>query len=52
MSLEDLKTRNNLSLEEITLLLDHETDTKIYKKLCYFKFKAMGFSKVESYTIN
>jgi transposase len=49
MCLENLKSRSDLSLNEIIQLMDVETDLKIYKKLFYFKFKAMGFSIIESY---
>jgi transposase len=31
--------------------MDNEKDVKIFKKLVYFKFKAMGFTKVESYKL-
>ena len=42
------KTRTDLSLNEINILLDEEKDIKTYKKLQYFKFKIMGFTKIES----
>jgi len=51
MYLEDLKSRNDLSLDEINQLMDHETDVKIFNKLLYFRFKAMGFTKIESYKL-
>jgi transposase len=51
MNLEDLKSRNNLSLDEIDFLIKHEMDVKILVKLYYFRFKAMGFSSVESYKL-
>ena len=51
MCLEDLKSRGDLSLDEIVQLIEIETDVKIYKKLIYFKFKAMGFSIMESYNL-
>ena len=51
MYLENLKSRNNLSLDEIVQLMEVETSVKIYKKLLYFKFKAMGFTKIESYKL-
>ena len=51
MSLDDLKSRNDLSLDEIVQLMDVETNIKIYKKLLYFKFKAMGFTIIESYSL-
>jgi transposase len=51
MGLESLKSKSNLSLDEIILLMDDEKDVKIFKKLLYFKFKAMGFTKIESYNL-
>ena len=48
MSIESLKSKPDLSLNEINLLLDNEKDVKTYKKLQYFKFKKMGFTKIES----
>ena len=51
MSLENLKTRQNLTLDEINLLMNSEKDINIYKKLQYFKFNKMGYSKIESCTL-
>jgi transposase len=51
MSLENLKSKINLSLNEIEQLMEEEIDIKMYKKLLYFKFKAMGYTSVESYTL-
>ena len=51
MCLESLKSRNDLSLDEIVQLMEVETDVKVYKKLLYFKFKGMGFTKIESYKL-
>lgn len=51
MSLENLKSRNDLSVDEINLLMDNENNTKMYKKLSYFRFKALGFTKKESYKL-
>ena len=48
MCLEELKSRKDLSLDEIEILLDNETDVKTFKKLLYFKFKLLGFSKIDS----
>ena len=48
MCSEDLKSRNDLSLEEIETLLNDEKDVKVYKKLLYFRFKLLGFTKKES----
>ena len=46
--MENLKSRTDLSLDEINLLLGNEKDVKVFKKLLYFKFKEMGFSKIKS----
>jgi transposase len=51
MSLENLKSRSDLSLDEIIRLMESEDDVRIFKKLLYFKFKAMGFTKIESYEL-
>ena len=51
MSLENLKSRQDLTLDEISLLMDSEKDINIYKKLQYFKFNKMGYSKIESCTL-
>ena len=48
MSIENLKSRTDLSLNEINQLLNNEKDVNIFKKLLYFKFKEMGFSKIKS----
>jgi hypothetical protein len=48
---DDLKSSADLSLDEIIQLMEIETDVKIYKKLLYFKFKAMGFTSIESYNL-
>ena len=48
MSLENLKSRQDLTLDEIISLLDAEKNTNVYKKLLYFKFIKMGYSKIES----
>ena len=46
--MENLKFRTDLSLDEINQLLDNEKDVNVFKKLPYFKFKEMGFSKIKS----
>lgn len=51
MSLENLKSRQDLTLDEINLLMNSEKDIKVYRKLEYFKFNKMGFSKIESCTL-
>ena len=43
----DLKSRTDLSLDEINQLLNNEKDVNVFKKLIYFKFKEMGFSKIK-----
>ena len=48
MCTDKLKLRNDLTLDEINLLLAEEKNINVYRKLEYFKFKAMGFSKNES----
>ena len=48
MSVGDLKSKTDLSLDEINELLDNEKDVNVFKKLLYFKFKAMGYSKIKS----
>ena len=48
MTIESLKSKTDLSLNELNILLDNEKDIKTYKKLQYFKFKKMGFTKIES----
>ena len=48
MSLENLKSRTDLTLNEINILLNSEKDVNVFKKLLYFKFNKMGFTKIES----
>ena len=48
MSTEILKSKIDLSLNEINSLLDEETNIKTYKKFKYFKFKLMGCTKIEA----
>ena len=48
MCTDELKSRNILTLSEINMLLAEEKNINVYRKLEYFKFKAMGFSKNES----
>lgn len=48
MSADNLKSKTDLSLDEIISLLNHEKNTNVYKKLLYFKFKKMNYSKNES----
>ena len=51
MSIENLKSRQNLTLDEISSLMNSEKDINIYKKLQYFKFNKTGYSKIESCTL-
>ena len=39
MTTENLKSKKDLSLNEINTLLNEEKNIKTYKKLQYFKFK-------------
>ena len=48
MSVENLKSRTDLTLDEINMLLNSEKDINVFKKLLYFKFNKMGYSKIES----
>lgn len=48
MSASSLKSRTDLSLDEINSLLNDEKNMNVFKKLLYFKFKEMEFSKSES----
>lgn len=48
MSGENLKSRTDLTLDEINILLNLEKDVNVFKKLLYFKFNKMGYSKIES----
>lgn len=48
MLLEDLKLKKDLDLNEINTLLDNEKNIKVYKKLLYFKFKLMDYTKIEA----
>lgn len=51
MNLEDIKSRSNLTSNEILLLMDNEDDVDMYKRLSYFKFKSDGYSSKESYKL-
>ena len=51
MCTDILKTRNDLSLEEIEELMKQEKNIKVYKKLVYVRFRIMGYSIIESYTL-
>ena len=49
MSIESLKTKSDLSLEELNQLIKNETDVKIYKKLNFIKLKKEGYSTKQAY---
>ena len=48
MNVENLKSKIDLSLDEINILLKYETNVNVFHKLLYFRFKKMGYSKIES----
>ena len=43
MDITVLKSKKELSLDEICTLMKNEKDVKVYKKLCYFRFKALAY---------
>ena len=51
MDIDNLKTRSDLSLEEIEYLMKKEKNVKVYKKLSYIRFRTMGYSKLESFEL-
>jgi len=51
MTVESLKTRNDLTVDEFKQLMNKETDIKIYKKLNFLKLKAEGNSTKKAYKI-
>ena len=51
MSTDIIKTRNDITLDEIEELMRKEKDIKVYKKLFYVRFRIMGYTKIESYTL-
>lgn len=42
MCIENLKTRSDISDDEISILIKHETDIKMLPKLFYFRLRALG----------
>ena len=46
-----LKTRNDLTVEEIEYLMETESDVKVYKKLIFVRLRAEGLSIIEAYTL-
>ena len=51
MDIDVLKTKKDLTLDEIELLMKEETNVKVYKKLSYFRFKILGYSKLEAFEL-
>jgi len=51
MKTENLKSRNNLSLNEIDLLISHERDINMLPKLYFFRFMARGIDTVQAYEL-
>ena len=49
MNIDNLKTRNDLTVDEIELLMKHEKELKVYKKLSYLRFRALGYTKKEAF---
>lgn len=48
MCIENLKNRNDLTINEIEQLMANETSVKTYKKLEYLRYQKIGYSKAES----
>ena len=51
MDIDNLKTRSDLSLEEIEYLMKKEKNVKVYKKLSCIRFRTTGYSKLESFEL-
>ena len=51
MTLESLKNRNDLTVDEFEQLMNEETDIKIYKKLNFLKLKSEGNSTKKAYKL-
>ena len=51
MTVESLKTRNDLNVYEFEQLMNEETDIKVYKKLNFLKLKAEGNSTKKAYKL-
>ena len=51
MSLEFLKERTDLSVDELKQLIDDETDVKRYKKLHFIQLKKEGYTTKEAYEL-
>ena len=48
MSLEKLKSNSNLTVQEIDMLINAETDSKVIRKLFYFRLRALNLSIKEA----
>ena len=51
MTVESLKNRNDLTIDEFEQLMNDETDIKIYKKLNFLKLKAEGNTTKKAYQL-
>lgn len=51
MSLQSLKERSDLSVDELKQLMDDEKDIKKYKKLHFIQLKEEGYSTKEAYKL-
>jgi len=49
MSVENLKSNPNLTVEEIDILINNENDVKMLPKLFYFRLRALGLSVNEAH---
>ena len=49
MYVENLKMKPDITVDEIGILMDDETDVKILKKLFYFRLRAFGFPVKEAH---
>ena len=50
MSIENLKSRPNLTVDEIDILINNENNVKMLPKLFYFRLRALGLSVKEAHT--
>lgn len=48
MDIDILRSKKELSLDDICTLMKNEEDVRVYKKLCYFRFKALGYNVKEA----
>lgn len=49
MSIENLKSRPNLTVDEIDILINNENNVKMLPKLFYFRLRALGLSVKEAH---